>query len=337
MNQPMRPTLALLLTLLCAPLATQAQSTPKSDTVRDRLWLFACPPGGDAEYLENAGYRGGSRMTPVEGAHWLDIPNLVFVTQDHTRPSLRWAEIKWKAKTTMDQWAISFESLKKVSWSAVGSSGSGGLKTLPDIVSMAKTYPHVTSVYLDDFVKDPVKQPDGRKVGKPAMTEAELKSMREQLGQVGRPMEVWTTIYSREFDPKNADYHDCEPPLVESLKHFDVLVFWTWKSEELKDLEKNLALLEAMKPKSCRIALGIYLWDYTGVDETKKSDPTYRFGKPTPLDLMELQCGLGLKWLKEGRVSDLVILGNTHLDIGAPSAPWMRQWVKQHGSEKLGR
>jgi hypothetical protein len=52
---------------------------------------------------------------------------------------------------------------------------------------------------------------------------------------------------------------------------------------------------------------------------------------------MELQCGLGLKWLKEGRISDLVVLGNTHLDIGAPSAPWMRQWIKQHGAEKLGR
>ncbi|MEY3392311.1 MAG: hypothetical protein RLZZ322_1160 [Verrucomicrobiota bacterium] len=46
---------------------------------------------------------------------------------------------------------------------------------------------------------------------------------------------------------------------------------------------------------------------------------------------------LGLKWLKEGRVCDLVVLGNTHLDIGAPSAPWMRDWIKRHGSEKLGR
>ena len=83
----MRPTLALLLTLLSVPLASYAQPTPKPATVRDHLWLFACPPGGDAEYLENAGYRGGSRMTPVEGAHWLDIPNLVFVTQDLARPA----------------------------------------------------------------------------------------------------------------------------------------------------------------------------------------------------------------------------------------------------------
>ena len=68
-----------------------------------------------------------------------------------------------------------------------------------------------------------------------------------------------------------------------------MLVFFTWQSDELKDLEKNLALLEAMKPKSCRIALGIYLWDYTGIDPAKKNDPTYKMGKPVPLDLMEHQ------------------------------------------------
>lgn len=333
----MRPTLALLLALLCAPLATYAQPTPKPATVRDHLWLFACPPGGDAEYLENAGYRGGSRMTPVEGAHWLGIPNLVFVTQDHTRPSLRWTEIKWKAKTTMDQWAISFESLKKVSWSAVGSSGSGGLKTLPDIVSIARTYPNLTGVYLDDFVKDRHRRTDKAYAGRPAMSDEELKSMRAQLAKVGRPMEVWTTLYAYDLDPQHPDYTHCEPPLVDSLKHFDVIVLWTWKSDDLRDLEKSLARLEAVKPKETRIALGLYLWDYTGIDETKKADPTYRFGKPTPLDLMELQCGLGLKWLKEGRVCDLVVLGNTHLDIGAPSAPWMRQWIRKHGDEKLGR
>jgi hypothetical protein len=330
--------LLALAALLLEPLLSQAQqSNLPTPSVHDRLWLFACPPGGDAEYLEMAGVRGGSRMTPVEGAHWLGVKNLLFVTQDHTRPKAMWTESKWKAKTTMEQWAISFESMQKVNWAAVGSSGGGGLKTLPDILTLAKAYPNFTGIYLDDFVKDVQKRPDGRRVGKPAMTEAELKSMRDQLGKVGRTMEVWTTIYSREFDPKNPEFTDCEPPLIESMKNFDVLVLWTWKSDELKDLEKNLALLESLKPKSSRIALGIYLWDYTGIDDAKKDDPTYRWGKPVPLDLMEHQCSLGLKWLKEGRVSDLVILGNTSLDIGIPSAPWMRDWIKIHRDEKLIR
>lgn len=332
----MKPALTLLATLLLAPLAAHAQQTAPA-TVRDHLWLFACPPGGDALYLENAGVRGGSRMTPVEGAHWLGIPNLLFVTQDHTRPQALWTESKWKAKPVMDQWAISFESLKKVSWSAVGSSGSGGLKTLPDIISIAKSYSNFTGIYLDDFVKDRHRRPDKAFAGRPAMSEEELKTMRAQLAKVGRPMEVWTTIYAYDLDPKHPEYTHCEPPLVDSLKHFDVIVLWTWKSADLRDLEKNLARIEAVKPKETKIALGIYLWDYTGIDEAKKADPTYRFGKPVPLDLMEYQCELGRKWLKEGRVCDLVILGNTHLDIGIPSAPWMREWIRMHGDEKLSQ
>lgn len=333
----MKSTLTLLIALLLAPLSAMAQQTPAptTSTVRDRLWLFACPPGGDAEYLDMAGVRGGSRMTPVEGAHWLGLKNLLFVTQDHNRPKAMWTEIKWKAKTTMEQWAISFESMQRVNWAAVGSSGGGGLKTVPDIVSIAKSYPNLTGIYLDDFVKDRSKRPDGTFAGKPAMSEDELTAMRAQLAKVGRPMEVWTTVYTYDLDPQHADYTHCDPPLVNSLKHFDVIVLWTWKSDDLRDLEKNLARLEAAKPKSTRIALGVYLWDYTGIDEAKKADPTYRFGKPTPLALMEQQCSLGLKWLNEGRVSDLVILGNSHLDIGINTAPWMRDWIKKHGDEKL--
>jgi len=192
--------LLLILPLLLAPLAAHAQQP--ASTVRDHLWLFACPPNADGAYLENAGIRGGSRMTPVEGAFWLGTPNLLFITQGYKRPRAMWYESKGKVKTTMEQWAIAFESVK---------------------------------------------------------------------------------------------------------------------------------------PKTCRIALGIYLWDYTGIDPAKKDDPAYRRGQPVPLDLMEHHCGLGLKWLKEGQVSDLLILANTHLDLGINTAPWMREWIKKHGDEKLNR
>lgn len=329
-------TLTLLTALLLTSLVAQAQQAAPS-TVRDRLWVFAPPADGPRLYYEGAGYRGGSRMTPAEGAFWLGVPNLMFITQDWNRPPAMSREKDWKAKTTKEQYAISFEPLKRVQWAAVGSSGRGGLGEVPDIVTLAKKYPNFSGIYLDDFVKDAKKRPDGRRVGVPAMTEAELTSMRDQLSKVGQPMEVWTTIYSREFDPKHPKFTDCAPPLVEFMKHFDVLVLWTWDSAELKDLEKNLALLESVKPKTCRVALGIYLWDYAGIDPAKKNDPTYKAGKPVPLELMEHQCGLGLKWLKEGRVSDLVILGVAGIDQGIPSAPWMRDWIKKHGDEKLNQ
>jgi hypothetical protein len=328
----------LTLTALILTLSTSQAQQAEPNTVRDRLWLFGVPADGPRLFYEGAGYRGGSRITPAEGAHWIGVPNLMFITQPWNQPPAMAREKAWKTVTTKEQYAISFQSLKRVQWAAVGSGGLGGLAEVPDIVTLAKDYPNITSIYLDDFVTRPyTKRADGTTVGTPAMTEAQLKSMRTQLGKVGRPMEVWTTIYTHEFDRKHRDFKDCEPPLADQMKHFDVVVLWTAKSADLRDLEKNLALLEAIKPKNCRIALGIYLWGYWDKDPAKADDKSYVMGQPVPLDLMEHQCSLGLKWLKEGRVSDLVILGLAGIDQGIPSAPWMRDWIKQHGDEKLNR
>jgi hypothetical protein len=88
----MKPILTLITVLLLAPLAASAHdSTQPITTVRDRLWVFAPPADGPRLYYESAGYRGGSRMTPMEGAFWLDVPNLLFITQDWNRPPSMWA------------------------------------------------------------------------------------------------------------------------------------------------------------------------------------------------------------------------------------------------------
>ena len=129
----MKPTLlSLAALLLLAPLAAKAQQVAP-DTVRDRLWVFAPPADGPRLYYESAGYRGGSRMTPVEGAFWLGVPNLLFITQDWNRPPAMSREKRWKSMTTKEQYAISFEPLKRVQWAAVGSGGLGGLAEVPDI------------------------------------------------------------------------------------------------------------------------------------------------------------------------------------------------------------
>ena len=83
-------------------------------------------------------------------------------------------------------------------------------------------------------------------------------------------------------------FRGCEPPLAAFLDQFDVLTLWTWNSDELRELEENLAALEKIAPKKARIALGLYIWDYHN-------------GRPVPKELMQHQCDLGLKWLKEGR------------------------------------
>ena len=50
------------------------ESHAKTGTVRDRLWLFGVPLKCEMTYLKNR-----FTMTPVEGVHYLGIPNALMI------------------------------------------------------------------------------------------------------------------------------------------------------------------------------------------------------------------------------------------------------------------
>jgi hypothetical protein len=306
-----------------------AGEPPKRDrsrsTVRDHLWIFTVFAGGDNASLESGGVRGGSRMTPAEGAFWLSVPNLLLIRSGDQPPL---PEGSSRTKTSFEQWAISFQPLDRVVWSVVGSGGQGGMGELPHVISLAKKYPNLSGIYLDDFIIDAKKQADGRIAGRPALHPDELKAARRQMKSLGRPMEIWVTLYTHEICPPrkttSPGYRGCVPPLANFLHLFDVLTLWTWNADELPALEENLAALEAIAPKDRRIALGMYIWDF----HNRRS---------VPLELMKHQCELGLKWLKEERIQELIFLANTVLDLGLPSAEFSRNWIAQVGNQPLLR
>ena len=335
----MRHTLPLLAALLLAPLAALAQTpSTASETVRDRLWIFtvveggnnkkspASPNGNVKHYIDDFA-PGGSRMTPAEGAFWLGVPNLLFI-RSNSQPASPEVEVGRK-KTSYQQYATSFQPLDRVVWSVVGGGGEGGMRELPATLSLAQEFPNIRGIFLDDFVRPiPRKEATDAHTGRPAMPLADLRRLREQTKTNGRPLDVWVTLYTHEINPERKNkaipYRSCEPPLADFLGDFDVLTLWTWDSAEIPELEANLLALEKIAPKKARIALGLYLWDFQNK-------------KPVSVEMMKHQCDLGLKWLKEGRISEMIFLANTMLDVGMPSADFSRQWIKEHGGQKLGR
>jgi hypothetical protein len=315
---------SLAMTPVAGLAAEPAPAARARSTVRDRMWLFTVFAGGDNASLEAGGVHGGSRMTPAEGAFWLNVPNLLLIRSSDLPPLP--SKEKGRTKTSFEQWAISFQPLDRVVWSVVGSGGKGGMSELPHVMWLAKKYPNISGIYLDDFIIDAKPQADGRLAGRPALHPDELKSARQQMKAVGRPMEIWVTLYTHEICPPrkttSPGFRGCDPPLAKFLDLFDVLTLWTWNANELPALEENLAALEAIAPKNHRIALGLYIWDYPN-------------SRPVPLNLMKHQCELGLKWLKEKRVHELIFLGNTSLDVGVPSAEFARKWIAQVGGTRL--
>jgi hypothetical protein len=134
---------------------------------------------GDAEYLENAGYRGGLRMIPLEGADWRDSPNLLFMPQDHMPPqtALRGeqAEDEDDHGTFGDLLRIAGEGQQAPFPRATS---SGGLKISPDSVAAAKSCHNFTGVSHDVVGKAPARCPDVRNGSKPSMAAAELHAPR---------------------------------------------------------------------------------------------------------------------------------------------------------------
>ena len=80
----------------------------------------------------------------------------------------------------------------------------------------------------------------------------ELRNIRDRLLAISKRMEIFATLYTHHFDLPIQDY----------LELIDVLTLWTWKSEELADLESNLSRAEEPAPRH-KIMQGCYMFDYT--------------------------------------------------------------------------
>ena len=67
-----------LITCLCVPLLS-ATAAEQPTTVRDRLWSWAVDASFDWPAHEAGETPGKNRMTPVEGAVYLGVPNVMFI------------------------------------------------------------------------------------------------------------------------------------------------------------------------------------------------------------------------------------------------------------------
>jgi hypothetical protein len=80
-------------------------------------------------------------------------------------------------------------------------------------------------------------------------------------------------------------------------------------------------IVEKISPGSGKL-LGCYMWDYG----------TH---KPMPVDLMEMQCNIGLRWLREGRIEGMIFLASCICDLDLDAVEWTRSWIAGVGNEKV--
>ncbi len=261
------------------------------NSVRDRLWIW----GNEANNQDAAwNLPGVSRMTAVEAAAYLGVPNVVMVSH------------RGLPAPPLDRHAIAMRPLKRVVWSIVHSGGVTSSEETQHIFDIAARFPNFTGFILDDFFH---RTEDGS--WKASLTLDELRAVRERLQLSDRTLDLWAVHYTHQFDL----------PVEQHLALCDRINFWTSNAAELPELEHNFAHLEQLYPDIPKIQ-GLYMWD---------------FGEkqPMPVDMMQHQCELGLKWLQEGRIEGMLFIASCVADLELDAVEWTREWIAEVGDRPI--
>ncbi len=202
-----------------------------SRPVHDCFWLWGHAAGS---HDRGWGLERTSRITPVEAALYMSIPNVIMVRyQGSPRPPFL-------------QYALPFRALREIVWSVVGATGATDQSEREEVLNLASNTPNLSGVMMDDFFNSE----GGSHVA--ALTTDELRRFQERLKQGRRQLDLWVVLYD----------HQLDAPVSAHLEHCDVVTFWTWEARNLTRLESNFEKMESLTPGKQRV-LGCYMWNYS--------------------------------------------------------------------------
>jgi hypothetical protein len=210
-------------------LLSAAASSFPSGKVRDHFWMWGHAAGS---HNKSWNLPGPSRITPVEAAYYMGVPNVIQVRYEGD------------PAPPFQQYAVPFRPLKQVVWSVVGAGGETGSAERDAVLKLAVQNTNFSGVMMDDFFTD---KKDG-KIGN--LTVEELQTLKERL-KAERKLDLWVVVYDRQLDD----------PIAGHLKYCDVMTYWTWRAAALPDLRANFEKAERLTP-GLRKVLGCYMWDY---------------------------------------------------------------------------
>jgi hypothetical protein len=203
------------------------------DTVRDLFWVWGHEAGSHNPGSHQIEWNlpGPSRITAIEAAAFLDVPNLLMV------------KYNGQPRMPFDRLAIAMRPLSQVIWSITGAMGEKSLDERVHVFELARRFPNISGVVMDDFIN--------WDTGAPELSVEELTQVREQLQLPDRRLNLMMTLYS----------HQLTAGIQDHLDLCNQVGFWVWESSNLHRLESDFALLEQLAPHQSKF-LGCYLWDF---------------------------------------------------------------------------
>jgi hypothetical protein len=261
--------------------------------IGDKLWIWGHDTGSHNREWK---LPRPSSIPPADAAEYMGILNVVMVVYGG-EPHPPFAD-----------YAMQFRPMKQVVWSIIGDASSKRNEEQSDldaVMDLSATLPNVTGAIMDDIF---LEKPD--ETGRfSRVTVEQLAQFRDRLHGAPRPLDLWAVLYS----------HDLKHPIREYMDLCDVITYWTWNSRDLVHLEESFAHMDAALPDKRKV-LGCYMYDYGVLG-------------PMPVERMQHQCELGLRWLQEGRIEGMIFLASCICDIGLEAVEWTKRWIAALGDE----
>jgi hypothetical protein len=196
--------------------------------LRDRLWLWGHEAGA---YNAEWNIPAPSRITPVEAAVYLGIPNLLMVKYNG-QPEPPW-----------EQYTVPMRALRRVGWSLTGARGESSREEREAVFALAARTSNLTTLVLDDFINWDTHAPEL------SLDELAEIEQRRRLPD-GRVLDLMMIRYS----------HQLEIDVAKHLRYCTQVSFWIWHAKDIGRLEADFARFEQVTPGKQRF-LGCYLWD----------------------------------------------------------------------------
>lgn len=123
------------------------------------------------------------------------------------------------------------------------------------------------------------------------ISRAEVKNIYDALKKHNSGLKLYAVVYAHELD---GDAVKILAPYI------DCVNLWVWSKDELTDLDLTVEKCRAVLPGK-EIMMGIFMHDYGASD----------LGMPS--ELLEFQLHKARQYLAEGKINDLVILGDREI------------------------
>ena len=278
-----------------------------------------CRPGSITQAWNRASVTAARRMTPAEGAFYLNIPNLLLIRSNNL-PRLPDSE-HGRARNELPaiRHLVSAARPGRLVGRGQRWSGRHGRIALRPVAGPG--VPQYRRHLPGRFHHRPEER--GRRPPDRAsrLAAQRTRAAREKLKSLGRPMDVWVTLYTHEVNPK----HPGTSIAIRRWPTFSTsstcLRCGRGTPTSCRSWKRAWRPWNASPPRSGASPWGVPL----GLPHSR----------PVPLEFDAHQCELGLKWLKEKRIQEMIFLANTVLDVGLPSAEFARNWIAKVGAQTI--